>query len=110
MRQGKRAGGDYIPWTIAQVFNDTNFPQLFGARIVRFATHPDETKGYGPRALELLLKYYRNEMKLDSNVQDTPETIEPIDEEDIPNLEESIVPRKKLPPLFVKVSEKNLII
>jgi tRNA(Met) C34 N-acetyltransferase TmcA len=28
--------GDLIPWTMAQQFQDDNFPQLSGARIVRY--------------------------------------------------------------------------
>lgn len=39
--QGKRAAGDLIPWTIGQQYQDPDFPQLNGARIVRIATHPD---------------------------------------------------------------------
>lgn len=41
LQRGKRASGDLIPWTIAQQFQDSNFPSLCGARIVRIATHPD---------------------------------------------------------------------
>lgn len=39
--KNKRASGDLIPWTIGQQYQDTNFPKLSGARIVRIATHPD---------------------------------------------------------------------
>lgn len=41
MSRGKRASGDLIPWTIAQQYQDQDFPSLCGARIVRIATHPD---------------------------------------------------------------------
>jgi len=41
LSRGKRAAGDLIPWTIAQQFQDQDFPSLSGARIVRIATHPD---------------------------------------------------------------------
>lgn len=41
MIRGKRAAGDLIPWTLAQQFQDQNFPMLSGARVVRIATHPD---------------------------------------------------------------------
>ncbi len=43
MSQKNRAGrppGDLIPWTIQQQFQDDEFPNLSGARIVRIATHP----------------------------------------------------------------------
>lgn len=39
--RGRRAAGDLIPWTIAQQYQDQDFPTLSGARIVRIATHPD---------------------------------------------------------------------
>lgn len=41
LSRGKRASGDLIPWTIAQQYQDEEFPSLAGARIVRIATHPD---------------------------------------------------------------------
>ena len=48
LHRGQRASGDLIPWTMAQQFQDNNFPQLSGARIVRIATHPDyQRMGYG---------------------------------------------------------------
>lgn len=39
--RGRRAAGDLIPWTIAQQYQDQDFPALAGARIVRIATHPE---------------------------------------------------------------------
>lgn len=39
--RGRRAAGDLIPWTVAQQYQDQDFPALAGARIVRIATHPD---------------------------------------------------------------------
>ena len=57
--RGQKAAGDLIPWTVAQQFNDQNFPMLSGARIVRIATHPEyQGMGYGAKALELLKEYY----------------------------------------------------
>jgi N-acetyltransferase 10 len=41
LSRGKRASGDLIPWTLAQQYQDQDFPMLSGARIVRIATHPD---------------------------------------------------------------------
>lgn len=41
LARGRRAAGDLIPWTIAQQYQDEDFPVLAGARIVRIATHPD---------------------------------------------------------------------
>jgi len=44
LQRGKRASGDMIPWTVSQQFNDHEFGNLSGARIVRIATHPDFQK------------------------------------------------------------------
>jgi hypothetical protein len=41
LSRGYRPSGDLIPWTISQQFQDTEFGQLSGARIVRIATHPE---------------------------------------------------------------------
>ncbi|XP_026678334.1 RNA cytidine acetyltransferase [Diaphorina citri] len=41
LHRGSRAAGDLIPWTIAQQYQDEDFPALCGARVVRVATHPD---------------------------------------------------------------------
>ncbi|OAD62367.1 N-acetyltransferase 10 [Eufriesea mexicana] len=39
--RGRKAAGDLIPWSIAQQYQDQDFPSLAGARIVRIATHPE---------------------------------------------------------------------
>jgi N-acetyltransferase 10 len=39
--RGIRAGGDMIPWLIAQQFQESGFAKLSGARVVRVACHPD---------------------------------------------------------------------
>ncbi|KAK6626402.1 N-acetyltransferase 10 [Polyplax serrata] len=105
--RGKRAAGDLIPWTIAQQFQDENFPMLSGARIVRIATHPDyQGMGYGSRALNLLEKYYSNKIQcLDEET--IKETIEIVQDERLGLLEEQIEPRKSLPPLLMKLSERK---
>ena len=55
--------GDMIPWTIGQQYQDTEFPSLSGARVVRIAAHPDMNRaGYGTRALELLRRYYEGDL------------------------------------------------
>lgn len=82
--RGKRASGDLIPWTVGQQYQDTDFPKLAGARIVRIATHPDyQGMGYGARALELLKQYY--EMKIPSLEEDqqTNQEIDTVDDETI---------------------------
>ncbi|XP_015117202.1 RNA cytidine acetyltransferase [Diachasma alloeum] len=104
--RGKRASGDLIPWTIAQQYQDNDFPRLAGARIVRIATHPDyHSMGYGRRALELLKQYY--EMKI-PNVEEVEDSeIKRVEEEHVDLLEETIQPRASLPPLLLKLSERR---
>ncbi|XP_076252459.1 RNA cytidine acetyltransferase l(1)G0020 isoform X1 [Rhynchophorus ferrugineus] len=107
--RGKKASGDLIPWTIGQQYQDSDFPKLAGARIVRIATHPDyQGMGYGARALELLKQYY--EMKIpsldDDSTSQVQETLENVDDESVGLLEETIEPRKSLPPLLLKLSER----
>ncbi|XP_066257074.1 RNA cytidine acetyltransferase isoform X1 [Euwallacea similis] len=105
--RGKRASGDLIPWTVGQQYQDTNFPKLAGARVVRIATHPDyQGMGYGARALDILKQYY--EMKIPSLEEDSEvcREIDSVNDETIGLLEEAIEPRKSLPPLLLKLSER----
>ncbi|GMH35584.1 hypothetical protein BSKO_03452 [Bryopsis sp. KO-2023] len=113
---GSMPSGDLIPWTVGQQFQDQDFPQLSGARIVRIAVHPEMTRaGYGARAVDLLQKYYEGQMlDVDGNFAS---------EEDEPNstnggaaappdadgqlLSEQIKPRADLPPLLVNLSDRK---
>ena len=62
LSRGFRAGGDMIPWLVAQQFQEGRFASLSGARVVRIATHPDYANmGYGGRALQALNAYYSGE-------------------------------------------------
>ncbi|KAH0826252.1 GNAT acetyltransferase 2-domain-containing protein [Lanmaoa asiatica] len=62
LSRGLRAGGDMIPWIVAQQFQESKFGMLSGARIVRIATHPDYANmGYGSRALKALNSFYSGE-------------------------------------------------
>ena len=64
LSRGEQQQGDMVPWIISQQFQDAEFPQLSGARIVRISTHPEMTKsGYGSRAVQLLRKYYEGKMQ-----------------------------------------------
>ena len=63
LEKGQRSAGDLIPWTICQQFQDTNFGELSGIRIVRIATHPDfQGMGYGKHAMALLTQYYQGKI------------------------------------------------
>lgn len=62
--------------------------------------------GYGKRAIELLKQYY--EMKLPS-IDEIPESVQEIEnvvDDNVGLLEECIEPRKTLPPLLLKLSER----
>lgn len=70
-QRGLKPSGDLIPWSIREQFQDSDFPQLAGARIVRIATHPTHQKqGYGSRALQLLGDFFeRKLMSLSDEVE-----------------------------------------
>ncbi|XP_059150893.1 RNA cytidine acetyltransferase-like [Physella acuta] len=114
LQRGKRASGDLIPWTVSQQYQDHDFPGLSGARVVRIATHPDyQGMGYGSRALNQLQEYFEgkfpnlketNEENMSSESEDE---IKEVAEEELDLLNEQIQPRKKLPPLLVKLTERR---
>jgi len=107
LHRGQRASGDLIPWTMAQQFQDNNFPQLSGARIVRIATHPDyQRMGYGQRAIDLLQRYYQGNIVGVNDDIEEPETIDTVEEEELGLLEESVAPRRNLPPLLLELGER----
>ena len=72
LEQGHRSAGDLIPWTVCQQFQDANFGELSGVRVVRIATHPDfQSMGYGKRAIDLLTQYYRGEIATSDKKEDS---------------------------------------
>ena len=59
---GQLPQGDMLPWMVGQQFQDSKFPSLSGARVVRIATHPGIlSAGYGSKAVKELCKYYQGE-------------------------------------------------
>ncbi|KAK3608505.1 hypothetical protein CHS0354_010355 [Potamilus streckersoni] len=109
LSKGQRASGDLIPWTISQQFQDQDFPSLSGARIVRIATHPDyQGMGYGSRALKLLQQYYEGSiLSLDESTLQGEQEVRNTADEDVNLIEERLTPRKNLPPLLLKLSERK---
>ncbi|XP_076114822.1 RNA cytidine acetyltransferase-like [Mytilus galloprovincialis] len=108
LSRGKRASGDLIPWTISQQFQDQDFAGLSGARVVRIATHPDyQSMGYGTRAMNLLQQYYKGEMISLSETKDIDDNVTPVDEQDVSLVDERLTPRKNLPPLLMKLTERK---
>ena len=106
--------GDLIPWQIGSQFQDSEFPALSGARIVRIAVHPDLTRGgYGSRAVELLGKYYQGEfasLHEDATRQSKAKTktkTRPTSTSHEDTLRtETLTPRSGLPPLLVALSDR----
>merc|ERR1719370_2896905 len=125
LSRGKRADGDMIPWTVSQQFQDPQFAALSGARIVRIATHPDyQGMGYGGKAMQLLQQYFEGKFPSlaedestatnNNSNNDNEEVINNNDNNDEKDsegdsklLREKIVPRKKLPPLLLKLNERK---
>jgi N-acetyltransferase 10 len=102
--RGKRASGDLIPWTVSQQFQDSKFASLSGARIIRIATNPNyQGMGYGSVAVKLLEDYY-----LGLFIDETTPPFEKRKREE-PTAEDASVltPRKSLPPLLLKLSERR---
>lgn len=116
LARGKRAGGDLIPWTISQQFQDDDFASLSGARVVRVAVHPDmQNMGYGSRALRLLEQFYRGQL---FDVEDEADAEGDEDDADYarPAVDagaglhsETLKPRTDLKPLLVRLSQKRPI-
>ena len=116
LARGVRNNGDLIPWVVAQQFQDDDFASLSGARVVRIATHPDYIgMGYGKRAMEQLEAYYKGDIvSLNEGVVDEVTAVNDDDiEVNIGNKEYSLKTEKlkvkdpkKMPPLFLKLSER----
>ncbi|GBC09125.1 hypothetical protein RclHR1_08620001 [Rhizophagus clarus] len=114
LSRGQQPSGDLIPWLISQQFQDDDFANLSGARIVRIATHPDYIRmGYGSRCLELLTSFYQGEFSaLNENEDYQQENIVRVDDTelenaDLRNEEIKIRDPRKMPPLLLKLSEKR---
>ncbi|XP_006002066.1 RNA cytidine acetyltransferase isoform X2 [Latimeria chalumnae] len=108
LSRGKKASGDLIPWTVSEQFQDPEFGSLSGARIVRIAVHPDyQGMGYGGRAVQLLQMYYEGKfLCLEEKVIQKPAEITTVTSEAVGLLEEIVAPRRDLPPLLLKLSER----
>ncbi|PAV80268.1 hypothetical protein WR25_16799 [Diploscapter pachys] len=121
LSRGKQAAGDLLPWTVSQNFLDNNFAEMCGARIVRIAVHPEyQGMGYGSRAMKLLEDYFCGKiMNLEEMDEErvskkmlkavkAKEAVEPVkDGHTVALLEEVIEPRANLPPLLLKLEERQ---
>ncbi|XP_040894822.1 RNA cytidine acetyltransferase [Toxotes jaculatrix] len=109
LSRGKKASGDLIPWTVSEQFQDPEFGSLSGGRVVRIAVNPDyQGMGYGSRALQLLQMYYEGKFPtMDESTHLNHNEITSVSSEAVSLLEEVITPRKELPPLLLKLSERR---
>ncbi|KAG2711705.1 hypothetical protein I3760_04G089400 [Carya illinoinensis] len=114
LSDGYQPSGDQIPWKFCEQFQDTVFPSLSGARIVRIATHPSVMRsGYGSQAVELLTRYFEGQLTPISEVDDVENVTEALHvrvteaAEKASLLEENIKPRTNLPPLLVHLRERR---
>ncbi|KAK5867197.1 hypothetical protein PBY51_011711 [Eleginops maclovinus] len=109
LSRGKKASGDLIPWTVSEQFQDPEFGGLSGGRVVRIAVNPDyQGMGYGSRALQMLQMYYEGKFPtMDESTHSNTNEITSVSSEAVSLLEEVITPRKELPPLLLKLSERR---
>ncbi|XP_043690354.1 RNA cytidine acetyltransferase 1 [Telopea speciosissima] len=113
LSDGHQPFGDQIPWKFSEQFQDTVFPSLSGARIVRIAVHPSAMRlGYGSTAVELLTRYYEGQFTPISE-NDAESVVDKFHvrvteaAEKVSLLEENIKPRVNLPPLLVHLRERQ---
>lgn len=87
LAQGMQPSGDMIPWTVSQQFQDSAFPTLSGARIIRISVHPElQRSGYGQRAVDQLQRYFEGQLAdledVDEEEDDEEERLEEEERED----------------------------
>ncbi|PKI85266.1 N-acetyltransferase 10 [Malassezia vespertilionis] len=105
LARGTRDAGDLIPWLVTQQFQDSDFAELSGARVVRIAVHPEYANmGYGSRALSLLEQFYRGELlDPDALAQRPRHGFAPSAHTD----EVAVRDAAQLPPLLERLSERE---
>lgn len=108
LARGQRSSGDLIPWTVGTQFLDQDFPKLSGARVIRIATHTDyQGMGYGSRALDLLQKYYeQNMINVDESEEPQEKGLKIVNEDTLGTLEKDKGKSRKLR-LLLKLSERK---
>ena len=98
--RGIKMAGDMIPWTVAQQYQDDEFPRLSGARVVRIATHPDfQGMGYGKRTVDLLTSYYQGML---TSLSETPKAAPAAKK---PERLAALEARTNLPPLLTRAAD-----
>ena len=63
LSKGSRGSGDLIPWSIGRQWPRRNFSQLFGARVVRIATHSQlQSRSLGRIMITALNSYFSGKL------------------------------------------------
>ena len=112
MARGEAPSGDLIPWTLSQQFQESDFPSLSGARVVRVAVHPEmQHMGYGSRAIDQLIHYYQGELTDGGGTakkarKNSASSAGDEGGEGGGLLTEQIAPRAELPPLLLSLSQR----
>ncbi|CAL5354163.1 unnamed protein product [Camellia sinensis] len=113
LRIGRQPSGDQLAWKFCEVFEDTDFPTLSGARIVRIAVHPYALgHGYGSAALDQLTRYYEGQLTAnsESDIKKPDDMNVPVSvteaSEKVSLLEETVTPRKNLPAMLIPLRER----
>ncbi|KAJ3391783.1 N-acetyltransferase 10 [Entophlyctis sp. JEL0112] len=110
-RGSARTNGDLIPWVMATQFQDDDFAQLNGARIVRIATHPDFIgMGYGVHAIRKLEEYYSGHGAVGLAEEKIELEVKRVTDEELENgtLHDKITVRDPatMPPLLLRLHER----
>ncbi|THV00462.1 DUF699-domain-containing protein [Dendrothele bispora CBS 962.96] len=112
LSRGLRAGGDMIPWLVAQQYQEGRFAELSGARVVRVAVDPElANMGYGSRALHALNAYYSGEyFNLDEQEKGEEEYPDPRKVDETTSLltdKPTVRAPGAMPPLLQRLSERK---
>uniref|UniRef100_A0A673HMB4 RNA cytidine acetyltransferase n=1 Tax=Sinocyclocheilus rhinocerous TaxID=307959 RepID=A0A673HMB4_9TELE len=114
LSRGKKASGDLIPWTVSEQFQDPEFGSLSGGRIVRIAVNPDYQ---GVNDFSFSSVCIQPVKSLHIQVAALLPCLASyviyifrfffIHVQAVSLLEEVVSPRKDLPPLLLKLSERR---
>uniref|UniRef100_A0A673HSW4 RNA cytidine acetyltransferase n=1 Tax=Sinocyclocheilus rhinocerous TaxID=307959 RepID=A0A673HSW4_9TELE len=110
LSRGKKASGDLIPWTVSEQFQDPEFGSLSGGRIVRIAVNPDYQGVNDFSFSSVCIQPVKS-----LHIQVAALFLEEkyifrfffIHVQAVSLLEEVVSPRKDLPPLLLKLSERR---
>uniref|UniRef100_A0A673HRY3 RNA cytidine acetyltransferase n=1 Tax=Sinocyclocheilus rhinocerous TaxID=307959 RepID=A0A673HRY3_9TELE len=111
LSRGKKASGDLIPWTVSEQFQDPEFGSLSGGRIVRIAVNPDyqgvNDFSFSSVCIQPVKSLHIQVAALLPCLAKYIFRFFFIHVQAVSLLEEVVSPRKDLPPLLLKLSERR---